>query len=76
MAYFVMGFYAAAKILLLISGGAAAIAAAVLAWGLLLSAAAWMFDHGTEAMARHWKKRGKRPKGRLSRIIMAHQDNG
>lgn len=76
MIYFTTGFYTMARIFLLAAGGAAAVCAAALILLILLSFTGWVFDNVTEAMARRWKKRGKRPRGKLAGIIMEHQDDG
>ena len=34
------------------------------------------FDRATSALARRWKRKGKKPKGRIGAIVMASLEDG
>lgn len=71
--YFLMGWEHTGAFLALFLGGAAAIVLGLLVLALVLLALvavlSVLFDRITGAMAKHWKKTGKRPAYRWAEII-------
>lgn len=68
-AHFVDGWTAAAEFMAALGGGACAVLLGIVAIALLLSVAGAIFDAVTKALARRWKKKGRRPAGRWAEII-------
>lgn len=69
MDYFTSAFAATVRVLLTFAGGAAAVLLALLAVGIAAGLVAWMFDLVTSAMARRWRRKGRKPRGRIGRVI-------
>lgn len=68
-AHFVAGWTAAAEFMATLGGGVCAVCLGIAALVLLLSVAGAIFDAATKALARRWKKKGRRPAGRWVEII-------
>ena len=69
MDYFTSAFAATTRVLLTVAGGAAAVLMALLAVGIAAGLVAWMFDLVTSALARRWHRQGRKPRGRIGRVI-------
>lgn len=67
---FIAGFGATAKVLAAICGSALALALLLLFLVLLAVLIGASFNAATAALARHWKKTGRPPRGRWAEIIM------
>lgn len=72
MASFATGFQTVVRFLLMISGGLAAVLLYLAVVILFVGLAGMVFDRVTQAMANRWKQKGRQPKGKLGRIILAH----
>lgn len=66
---FAAGFWATARVLAAICGAAAALALLLVAIILLAALIGAVFNATTTALARHWKKTGRQPRGRWAKII-------
>lgn len=69
MEHFTAAFTATADILAYAAGVVAAILIPALATLVCLGMMAWCFDRITLAIAKRWKKRGKKPRSRFGQII-------
>lgn len=71
MSDFFTGFTVTGRLLLCIAGGAAAVLLMILVTLLFLVIAAVIFDQVTTGLARRWTRKGRKPKNRLERVILA-----
>lgn len=69
MEHFTAAFRATVDILAYAAGVVVVILIAAIAVLVFLGLLAWLFDIITTAMGRHWRKRGKQPRGRIGQII-------
>lgn len=69
MEQFATAFSSTTNILAYAAGVVAAILIPALAALVILGVFAWCFDRITAAIARRWRKRGKKPRSRIGRII-------
>lgn len=76
MSWYLLGFSAVARVLLVIAGALSALLMAGMIVGIVLALGAWAFDRVTGALARRWKRKGKKPKGRMAAIVMASLEDG
>lgn len=76
MTWYLMGFDAVARVLLVIAGALSALLLAGMIAGIVLTIGAFAFDRATAALARRWKRKGKKPKGRIGAIVMASLEDG
>lgn len=76
MTWYLMGFDAAARVLLVIAGALSALLLAGMIMGIVLAIGSWAFDRATAALARRWKRKGKKPKGRIGAIVMDSLEDG
>lgn len=80
MYWYLMGFDAVARVLLVIAGALSALLLAGMIAGMIagivLVFGSWAFDRATTALARRWKRKGKKPKGRIGAIVMASLEDG
>lgn len=76
MYWYLMGFDAVARVLLVIAGALSALLLAGMIAGIVLVFGSWAFDRATTALARRWKRKGKKPKGRIGAIVMASLEDG
>lgn len=65
-----LGFEIVGQILLRVAGGTAAVIVFLAAVLLVFCIAGALFDWVTNAMAKHWEKKGYKPRGKLERIIL------
>lgn len=76
MTWYLMGFDAVARVLLVIAGALSALLLAGMIAGIVLVIGSWGFDRVTAVLARRWKRKGKKPKGRIATIVMASLEDG
>lgn len=76
MYWYLMGFDAVARVLLVIAGALSVLLLAGMIMGIVLATGSWAFDRATSALARRWKRKGKKPKGRIGAIVMASLEDG
>lgn len=76
MTWYLMGFDAVARVLLVIAGALSALLLAGMIAGIVLVFGSWAFDRATSALARRWKRKGKKTKGRIATIVMASLEDG
>lgn len=76
MTWYLMGFDAVARVLLVIAGALSVLLLAGMIMGIVLVFGSWAFDRATAALARRWKRKGKKPKGRIGAIVMASLEDG
>ena len=76
MTWYLMGFDAVARVLLVIAGALSALLLAGMIMGIVLMIGSFAFDQITAALARRWKRKGKKPKGRIGAIVMASLEDG
>lgn len=76
MTWYLLGFAAVARVLLVIAGALSALLLAGMIMGIVLALGSWVFDQVTGALARGWKRKGKKPKGRMAAIVMASLEDG
>lgn len=73
---FLTSFWTAADFLAAATGYIAAAAIYAAAALMILGIAAALFDGITSALAYRWHRKGRRPKGRIGRVIYgSHDDN-
>lgn len=69
MEHFAAAFSATTDILAYVAGVVVAALIAAVAVLVFLGVIGWLFDIITTAMGRRWRKRGKKPRGRIGQII-------
>ena len=75
MQNFLLGFQSVGDLFLLLGGGLCAFLLAAAVVVLMLGILAMTFDRITARLAKRWQRTGKRPDGRIARIILAaHND--